>query len=167
MPTAKTTIRVARVEYQPNLEHAAELVPLGIVVEEIQPTRRRQIWIVGRQPPFPGLELGHTWGPFREIVMGWVDAMYRTATIVMEHTAAGESTLDEIAGQWTWNLHLSKPETRRVAASADMRKLVRQWYAESVGVPVESRTHHPKRPRTAAAAPQPAIEVTRADLVPA
>jgi hypothetical protein len=98
---AHRTIRIARVEYQPNQQQPVSPVPLGVVVEEILESRRHVI-IVGCEPggAVPGLQLEDAWGPFKTIVTEWVQVLARTLREGFDSVTLPDYTIDKVGSRW-------------------------------------------------------------------
>jgi len=131
--TTRRKIRVARVEYQPDLHQPAQPIPLGVILEELR-GGTWQFVIFGRQPrnDAPGLQLENTCGPFRNVVTGWSDLMLKNARELMAPTDAKGPLLDQLAQRWNLNVYLRKPETKLVSPAADLAACANQWFEEYI-----------------------------------
>jgi len=131
--TTRREIRLAQVEYQPNLHHPVRPVTLGVVMEE----RRGGSWevvVYGRLPrgDVPGLQLENTWGPFRNVVTGWGELMVKNARELMAPRDAQGSLLDQLAQRWNLNVYLRQPETKVIHSSAELATCAKRWFAKRV-----------------------------------
>jgi hypothetical protein len=134
------SVRLAQVEYQPNLEKPIEPVPLGVIVEELRDWGRH-LEIYGREPrgPIPELQLEQAWGPFKDVVAEWVGTLFKSMREFGDKLEDDEYAIDELARRWRWNVYLKEPETRIVQSSLGLGTYGRRWYAEYVGQPFSSQ----------------------------
>jgi hypothetical protein len=138
MSTGPGTLRWAKVEYQPNLQHPTKPVALGVVVEELRKDKRVLI-IIGREPrgPVSGLELEHAWGPFRDVVAQWVETFAKSHRECLELVKPDEYALDELAKRWTGNVYLQAPVTKSSRLTLDdfAQRRFREFVYPSVVAP--------------------------------
>lgn len=137
----KRNIQWARVEYQSDLRHPKEPIPMGVIVAEYFPeSHTAGVVIIGREPADPKnpparfkgtTELGFTQ------LIGWVSGVAR------DILAAPQADLDffsHVASRWRWNLYVVDSENLEVAPSASLLEQARKLYAKHVG---EEITHLP------------------------
>jgi hypothetical protein len=152
--TMRREIRVAQVEYQPNLHHPVQPIPLGVVVEELRGSTR-QFVIFGRQPrgDVPGLQLENTWGPFRNVVTGWGELMLKNVRELLGPTDTHGPFLDKLAQQWNLNVYLRQPQVKVVRSStAELRMFAERWFAQYANSQ-PSRLRRPKKKKKFARKP--------------
>src|SRR2546425_12640377 len=127
-------IRWAQVEYQPNLQRPAAPIPLGVIVEAVH-GRRREVVLIGREPkgPVPEFQVENSWGPFREIVTNWFEAVWKSAVGLMNEAADNAFVVDQLPSLWTSNLYLKEPQSLDVAASRNLLTVARYRYQAFIG----------------------------------
>src|SRR5437867_10279173 len=105
-----TTIRWARVEYQPDLRNPVSPIPLGIIV--FAPLLDPNAFVVlGREPrkdhPPPELKGAGRLG-FSQMT-GWVGTVTRD---IQDAQKQGADPLYALCSQWRWNLYVTDPESQ-------------------------------------------------------
>jgi hypothetical protein len=144
--TTRREIRLAQVEYQPNLHHPVAPIPLGLVVEELHGSEWKLV-VVGRRPrgDVPGMQLENTWGPFRNVVTGWGDLMLKNARELMEPADAHGPVLDKLTQQWNLNVYLRQPENKVIRSSLDLVTYAKRCCAQYLKPPASSKKKKPRR----------------------
>jgi len=127
-------MKVATVEYQPNLEHPVKPVPFGVIVEGLG-SDERTVVILGREPLPPvyaQLQLTDAWGPFLKTATEWVEVLGKGIRELFETTQPKRFVVDELAAKWHWNLFVTEPAVVESRLTEDA--LARERYREVVGV---------------------------------
>ncbi len=141
-----STVKVATVEYQPNLKSPVDPVPFGVIVEGLTEDLRTVV-ILGREPLPPlyrELQLADAWGPFLRIATEWVEILGKGIRELVEATGAQTFVVDQLAGKWDGNLYITRPVTLESELSIDA--LAHQRFQELIGVAFKE-TKQPKKVR--------------------
>ena len=132
------SIRVAKIDYQPDLHHARAAIPLGVIVVDMGPQSTRWV-IIGREPRRDSVPIEmKTVGRLGMAQLnGWVTGIARD---LFEALDKKQDPVEHLAMRWRWNVHVSgvesvgeKPEgTLPQIAAALYTRHVRQPAPQSV-----------------------------------
>jgi hypothetical protein len=144
----KRLVRRGYVEYQPDLKHPVDPVPLGVLTEEIISEGRRHIALVGREPngAMPGVNLDKLWGPFKAAVTDWFEILSKNVSVAVKELPDDQSVVDHLAMQWRSNVYIREPETLELAATREtLMRYATRWYSAYVGEPFQEPAQQRRR----------------------